>query len=173
MPGENIQRHHGRAMLLSGLILIIAVFFIMWLKGQAEKSTIPTVVVQTKDWKKYASDSDGDYYYKMDAKESSPGIVRVWSQVVFNEQGKEKYLQKRQQSGFSIEGYKQLSHRSVLYELNCFSARKEICIQEVLELSKDGKTLDYAKAGTYKDWSDIPPGSVYETLYTTVCPEKK
>ena len=42
--------------------------------------------------------------------------------------------------------------------------KKEICIQEVYELTRDGKSLDYAKAGTYKDWSahfvETPKGKI-------------
>jgi len=174
MAEENMQRHHGRAMLLSGLILIIAVFAIMWIKGQAEKNPFPkAVAVQKTDWEKFASDEDGDHYYKMDAIEPSPGIARVWSQVVFNQEGKQHYIQKRQKVGFSIAGYDKLSLRSVLYEINCFSKKKEICIQEVFELTRDGKTLDYAKAGTYKDWTNIPPGSIYDKLYVVACPAKR
>ncbi|MBP1734327.1 MAG: hypothetical protein H6Q53_614, partial [Deltaproteobacteria bacterium] len=62
--------------------------------------------------------------------------------------------------------------RTVLYGLNCVSKTKEICVLEIFELAEDGKTLDYAKAGSYKQWSDIPPGSVYDELQRIICPEK-
>lgn len=174
MERDGMHRHHGRAILITGLLVIFSALLVMWLRGEAERNPVPAeFVVQKTDWTKYGSDEDGDHYYKMDTSGGSPGIVSVWSQVVYNKNGKEKYIQKRQQLGFSTEQYDTFTHRNVLYEINCFSKKKELCIQEVFELTKDGKTLDYAKAGTYKDWTEIPPGTVFESLYTAACPAKQ
>jgi hypothetical protein len=174
MGNEKMHRHHLRAIAGTGLLVIIAGLGIVWVSDQApKKAATPAETVQSSEWKEYGSDEDGNHYYRVDATpQPSPGIIRVWSQLLFNEEGRARYIQKRQKVGFAIEGYDQLSHRNVLYEINCFSEKREICIQEVLELTKEGKTLDYAKAGTYKDWSDIPPGSIYEKLCAAVCPAR-
>jgi hypothetical protein len=166
---------HVKAILLTGILMILAVYGLMWLQGQtAQQAAVQPVSLKNTEWTFYGSDQDGDHYHKIDtSKTSSPGIVRIWSQIIFNEEGKKRYIETRKKVGLSIAGYENLSHRNVLYELNCFSGKKELCIQEVLELTTDGKTLDYGKAGTYKDWSEIPGGSIYEQLHKTVCPEKR
>jgi hypothetical protein len=176
MERREIMKDHGKAMLLSAVAIVVCVIVFMWWKGDiiSGKGEAVTMKSQPKQWTLYGSDTDGAHYYRAsDNPEPSPGIVRVWTQVVYNEEGRKRYADKRGTYKFATAGYEDFSHRNVLYEINCFSKKKEICIQEVYELTKDGKSLDYARAGTYKDWSDIPEGSVYETLYKTVCPEKR
>ena len=82
-------------------------------------------------------------------------------------------MAKRQAAKLPTQGFEQLDSRTVLYGLNCVSKTKEICVLEIFELTKEGKTLDYAKAGSYKDWNEIPPGTVYDELHRVICPEKK
>ncbi len=126
------------------------------------------------DWKQYGKDSEGDHFYKPDpSRPTSMGIVVVWDQLVFTPEGKEQYIRKREKAGFKTEGYDRLSHRNVLYELNCFSKKREYSAQEVFELTKEGKQLDYARAGTYKDWQEVPAGSLIDQLCAIVCPERR
>ena len=121
-----------------------------------------------------ASDKEGRHYYsKVEDANTSPGIVRVWTRLDFSEEGKNLYLAKRNSMAMSLQGYEQLTRRNVLYELNCFSDRREFSTQEVFDLTAEGKTLDYAKAGSYKDWQDVPPDSVLDELCKIVCPPKK
>jgi hypothetical protein len=170
------MKDHAKAMLLTGAVIVAGVLFFLWWKGDIlpGKGEAVAMKSQPKTWTRYGADAEGEHYYRAaDNSSPSPGIVRVWTQVVYSEEGKKHYVDKRGRYKFSVAGYEEFSHRNVLYEINCFSKKKEICIQEVYELTKDGKSLDYAKAGTYKDWSDIPADSVYETLYKTVCPEKR
>ncbi len=174
MEKENLLKHHIRAILAFGLIMIFASLTLLWFKGETGPAPARRTTDANKHWTLYGSDKDGNHYYKIEtAEKTSPGIVRVWTQLLYNPQGKKEYIEKRKKVGFSIEGYERFSHRNVLYELNCFSEKKELCIQEVYELTDDGRTLDYAKAGTYKDWSDVPAGSTYEQLFKTVCPEQR
>ena len=165
-----------RAILGTGLLVIVAALAIMWLMGEAKKDvSIPLEVVKSSsNWEEYGLDDDGVHSFRMDDGEAaSPGLVRVWNQLVFNESGKERYIDLRKKAGLPLGGYDQLAQRNVLYEINCFSARREIRIVEVIESAADGNALDYAKAGSYKDWTDIPPGSIFETLYSRACPEKR
>ena len=171
-----ILKDHAKAMFLTGTIIVVAVLALLWWKGDVFTSKDREVALkpQPSAWTLYGSDTDGAHYYKAaENPNPSPGIVRVWTQVVYSTEGKKRYVDKRGTYKFATAGYEEFSHRNVLYEVNCFSKKKEICIKEVYELTKDGKSLDYAKAGTYKDWSDIPPDSVYEKLYSLVCPEKR
>lgn len=170
------MKDHLKAMLVSAVIVVVGLLALMWWKGADTVGKHAGVEGRrlSPNWTFYGSDGDGKHYYKSaDNPDPSPGIVKVWTQVIYSEEGRRRYVEKRKLYKFDAAGYEGFSHRNVLYEINCFSKKKEICIQEVYELSKNGKTLDYAKAGTYKDWSDIPPGSVYDILYKTVCPEKR
>jgi hypothetical protein len=125
------------------------------------------------DWIPYGKDEEGQHFYRLDARKTSPGIVRVWTQVIFSPEGRAKYIEKRQKYKFPIAGYEKLSRRTVLYELNCFSKKRENSVQEVFEVATDEKTLDYARAGTYKDWQEIPRGCMLDKLADIVCPGKR
>jgi hypothetical protein len=125
-------------------------------------------------WVPYGKDEEGQHFYQLDTrKKASPGIVRVWTQVIFSPEGRAKYIEKRQKYKFPITGYEKLSHRTVLYELNCFSEKRENSVQEVFEVTTDKATLDYARAGTYKDWQEIPAGCMLDRLADIVCPERR
>jgi hypothetical protein len=134
---------------------------------------LPAYAGRPADWTQYGTDKEGRHYYsKVEEGKTSPGIVRVWTRLDFNDEGKNLYLAKRNSMAMSLEGYKQLTRRNVLYELNCFSARREFSTQEVFDLTAEGETLDYAKAGSYKDWQDVPPDSVLDELCKIVSPPK-
>ena len=178
MGGEIKQRHHIKAMVASGLVLIVCVFFIMWLKGQATQQPVPTSTadkdVKSTDWKKYGADQDGDHFYRFDSSgKTFPDVFSIKTKLVYNEEGKKRYIETRREAKLPAEGLEQLSYRTVLYGINCFSKTKELCILEVFELTREGKVLDYAKSGSYKHWTEIPPKTIYEDLYWIACPEKK
>jgi len=138
-------------------------------KGKA----LPAYTGRPADWTYYGTDKEGQHYYsKIEGAAASPGVVRVWTRLDFSEEGKNLYLAKRNSIAMSLEGYGQLTRRNVLYELNCFSARREFSTQEVFDLTAEEKTLDYAKAGSYKDWQDVPPDSMLDELCKIVCPPK-
>lgn len=127
-----------------------------------------------EDWISYGKDEEGQHFYRLDSsKKMSPGIVRVWTQVIFTPEGRARYIEKRQKYKFPTEGYEKLHHRTVLYELNCFSEKRENSVQEVFEVTSDKKTLDYARAGTYKDWQEMPRGCMLDKLADIVCPERR
>jgi hypothetical protein len=177
MGGEVKQRHHVKAMALTGLVLIVSVCFIMWLKGQADQQPVPAAAVsdvKSTEWKKFGTDTDGEHFYRFDASSKDfPDVLSVKTRLVYSEEGKRRYMEARRQAKLPTEGLEQLDSRTVLYGLNCVSKKKEICVLEIFELTKGGKTLDYAKSGSYKDWSVIPPGTVYDELQRVICPEKK
>ena len=166
-----------KAMIVSGLVLIVVIFFIMWLKGQAAQQPVPTAAVndvKSTEWKKFGTDKEGDHFYRFDASSKAfPDVLSIKTRLVYSEEGKKGYMAKRHAAKLPTQGFEQLDSRTVLYGLNCVSKTKEICVLEIFELTKEGKTLDYAKAGSYKDWNEIPPGTVYDELHRVICPEKK
>jgi hypothetical protein len=125
-------------------------------------------------WTFYGSDKEGKHLYqKVDQGQQSPGIVRVWDELMYSPEGRAAYMDKRKRHKHPVSGFESVAYRMVLYELNCFSERKEYVMLEVLEMDPAGKTLDYAKAGSYKDWHDIPDGSIVDLLHKSVCPTKR
>lgn len=124
-------------------------------------------------WTFYGTDKEGKHLHqKVDQGSQSPGIVKVWDELVYSPEGRAAYVEKRKRHKHPVSGFEKVAYRLVLYELNCFSEREEYVILEVFEMDPAGKALDYAKAGSYKDWQDIPEGSIVALLHKSVCPEK-
>lgn len=169
-----------KAMIITAIFLVVAVGFIMTLKGEAERQPIPNdkavidVKINDTDWKKYGTDEDGDHLYRFDqSSKAFPDILSVKTKIIYSEQGKKNYIAKRQKNSLPVQGFDDLYARTVLYGLNCVSEKGELVVLEVFELTRDGKTLDYAKSGSYKNWTHIPEGSVYAELHRVICPEQK
>jgi hypothetical protein len=178
MGGEIRQRHHLKAMLFTGVFLVVCIFFIMWLKEQAAQQPVPAERAisdaKTTDWKKYGTNEDGEHFYRFDESgKAFPDMFSVKTRLVYSEEGKKRYIEQRRQARLPLKDFDRLSSRTVLYGLNCVSKTKEVCILEVFELTAEGATLDYAKAGSYKDWKPIGDGTIEDALYKLMCPEKK
>jgi hypothetical protein len=178
MGGAVKQRHHLKAIIFSAVFLVVCISFMMWLKEQAARQPMPTdraiYDAKTTDWKKYGTDEYGEHFYRFDESgKAFPDIFSIKTRLVYSEEGKKRYIEERHQARLTLKDFDKLSSRTVLYGLNCVSKTKELCILEVFELTGDGAALDYAKAGSYKDWKAIPEGSTEEALYRVACPEKK
>jgi hypothetical protein len=63
-----------------------------------------------------------------------------------------------------------LAHRFTLYDVKCGKKPRQYAILKVFEVSEDGRTLDYGKTGSQKDWEDIPPETIVDRLAKIVCP---
>lgn len=132
-----------------------------------------TKTEESNIWKHYGFDADGEHFYRFDdSSKDFPGITTVKTNLVYSESGKENYIEKRKNNNMSVESFDQLKSRTVLYGFNCVSEKAELVVLEVFELSREGKSLDYAKAGSHKNWTRIPPGSVYAELHKIVCANK-
>ena len=167
-----------KAMIITAIFLVVAISFIMMLKGEAQKQPVPTdkavADVKSTDWKKYGTDEDGDHFYRFDqSSKAFPDVLSVKTKIIYSEEGKKRYITNRQKNSLPVQGFETLYARTVLYGLNCVSEKGELVILEVFELAKDGKTLDYAKSGSYKNWTHIPPESVYAELHRVICPENR
>jgi hypothetical protein len=177
--GETIKkRHHVKAIVFTAIVMVVSIWFVMWLKEQAAQQPVPTdraiYDAKTTDWKKFGSDEYGEHFYRFDESgKAFPDIFSIKTRLVYSEEGKKRYIGERQQARLTLKDFDKLGSRTVLYGINCVSKTKELCILEVFELTADGAALDYAKAGSYKDWKAIPEGSIQEALYRVACPEKK
>ena len=69
-----------------------------------------------------------------------------------------------------VVGFDRLIQRDILYELKCRKDPAEYAIIEVFEVDDTGKTLDYGKTGSSKDWEAIPQGTTIDKLAQVVCP---
>jgi hypothetical protein len=67
-------------------------------------------------------------------------------------------------------GMETLAHRFTLYDVKCGKKPRQYAILKVFEVSEDGRTLDYGKTGSQKDWEDIPPETIVDRLAKIVCP---
>ena len=119
---------------------------------------------------KFGTDKEGDHFYRFDeSSRAFPDVLSIKTRLVYSEEGKKGYIAKRQAAKLPTRASKtRLQGR--LHGPNCVSKTKEICVLEIFELTKEGKTLDYAKAGSYKDWNEIPPGTVYDELHRVDMP---
>lgn len=125
-------------------------------------------------WTFYGTDKEGKHLYqKVEGGKQSPGIVRVWDELLYSPDGRTAYIEKRKRYKHAFQGFDDVMYRMVLYELNCFSETKEYVTLEVFEVDRQGKTLDYARAGSYKDWQEVPGGSIIDLLHKATCPAKR
>lgn len=157
-----------------GIVTMIVVFFVQYQQHRvmetSRKGGLPALP-DVGNLHHYATDPEGDHYYgAIPSDSASTSKVEVWSQLVYSDEGKGAYLKKRRQNGMSVDGFDGLSQRTVRFELACASSKKEYAVIEVFEVTKDGKTLDYARTGSAKDWNAVPQGSFLDKLAAVACP---
>jgi len=161
-----------------GLCVIAIAYFIIYTQHRrvldaSRGGTLP----KTKELASlqfYTNDNEGAHSYALDQQnETSLGNIRAWSRLVYTQSGKNEYILKRKQINIFIEGFDQLTRRDILYEFKCTKDPMEYAIIEVFEVDGQGKTLDYGKTGSSKDWEAMPRGTTIEKLAQTVCPSLK
>lgn len=120
---------------------------------------------------RYATDSEGDHYYAIIRSNlPSAGNIEVWTRLVYSDEGKRIYLEKRRRNGLFVDGFDALKQRTARFELECH--KKEYAVIEVFEVAKDGETLDYARTGSTKNWEKIPEDTFLDKLVAVACPRK-
>lgn len=157
-----------------GVCVIAIAYFIIYtqhrkvLEGSRE-GTLPRTK-ELANLQFYFSDSEGNHSYALEQqRETSQENTRAWSRLVYTQAGKNAYIQKRQQRNMFVEGFDQLDYRDILYEFKCSKDPVEYAIIEVFEVDRHGKTLDYGKTGSSKDWEAIPHDTTIEKLAQIVC----
>src|SRR5690606_15308576 len=120
------------------------------------------------------NNNEGTHSYVLDQhSDVSRGNIRAWSRLTYTQSGKNEYILKRKQVNIFVEGFDGLAWRDILYEFKCDKDPMEYAIIEVFEVDGHGKTLDYAKAGSSKDWEAVPQGTNIDKLARAVCPSIK
>lgn len=161
-----------------GLSVIAIAYFAIYMQHRraieaSRQGTLPRAA-ELAAVRFYANDSEGDHSYSLEQpKAGSSENLRAWSKLVYTQDGKKSYIQRRRERNIFVEGFDRLVHRNVLYEFKCQTDPREYAIIEVFEVDDQGKTLDYAKTGSSKDWGPIPEGTTIEKLAQTVCPSLK
>ena len=119
-------------------------------------------------WKKYRDDKNGTYFYKKEKSATKKGkhLVRVWHKKSFSDHGRKEYIQKRTEEGLTTDGYDKLSHRLVLYEINCGNQRGSIL--SVIFYDTDGKILDSRELGDI-NWEYINPYTASDIVQAGIC----
>ncbi len=160
---------------ITGISVIIIAYFAMYMQHrrlvQASRGGTLPKAAQLTNPQPYAEDGEGRLYYVIEGAGAAPeGQARAWSRLIYAEEGKKAYITKRRQRNMFTEGFDRLAHRDILYEFKCAKDPREYAIIEVFEVDREGKTLDYGKTGSSKDWEAIPQGTTIEKLALKACP---
>jgi len=128
-----------------------------------------TPVLGSSDWVKLGWNREGVYTYNKDSvKHRTKGIVLVWVKLVFNNEGREKYIQNKRNTVQSIGGYDKLSHSLFLEEIDC--KKEKYLILYFTDYDTDGGVLYNSRSFFDKHkWEYIRPDTVMDTLLKKVC----
>jgi hypothetical protein len=155
-------------------VIAIAYFIIFTQHRRSLEASREGTLPRTKELaslQSYTTDNEGVHSYALEQQgESSRGNVRAWSRLIYTQSGKNEYILKRKQINIFVEGFDGLAWRDILYEFKCNKDPMEYAIIEVFEVDGQGKTLDYGKTGSSKDWEAIPQGTTIDKLAQAVCP---
>lgn len=171
-----------KAVLTIGVIIGIAVIVIAYIAIHLQQRKTLTASIEgtlprmeEKDgWQSLAADQEGEHHYIVEKRPDQSGqIASAWDRLTYSREGRNAYVLKRRKNGMFTTGMDTLANRYILYDFKCAAEPKRYAIMKVFEVSKDKKTLDYGKAGSQKDWEDIPEGTMIDKLAKFSCPEKK
>lgn len=167
-----------KTVLIMGVIIGIAVVVIaiVALKVQQRKTleasiagTLPKMEEKT-GWQALSTDPEGKHDYIIEkSSDGSEDIVGVWQRLTYSKEGRGNYILKRRNIGLFITGMDTLAYRYTLYHVRCKEQPVKYTIMKVFEVSQDGKTLDYGKAGSQKDWEEIPKDTIIDKLANAAC----
>lgn len=157
-----------------GVCVVAIAYFAIYLQHYrtleaSRKGTLPKPKELT-GLKLYTTDNEGSHSFLIEQSgDISSGNIRAWSRLIYTQNGKKDYIERRKQRNIFTEGFDSLVRREILYEFRCKRDPIEYAIIEVFEVDEQGKTLDYGRAGSSRDWEEIPQGTTIEKLANTVC----
>lgn len=155
-------------------VIVIAVIAIQLQQKRTLKASIEGTLPKMEEktgWQALATDGEGEHHYVIDKRLGDPGqVVGAWDRLTYSKEGRQKYILKRQRNGLFTTGMDTLASRFTLYDLKCGKKPRQYAIMKVFEVSEDGRTLDYGKAGSQKDWEDIPAETIVDRLAKIACP---
>ena len=122
------------------------------------------------DWIHYGSIAIGDVYYrKSSIKKINKNNIRVWTETIYNEDGKKEKLLNLGRIGKSPDNPDILSHELMLYEIDCVNDKFNIPTATVY----DEKGNVVISRNYIYQWEYIVPESIAETLKNKVCSTDK
>jgi len=155
------------------VVIVIAVIAIHLQQKKTLKASIEGTLPRMEEktgWQALITDGDGEHHYVIEKGQGGSGqTAGVWDRLTYSKEGRENYVLKRRKNGMFITGMDTLASRFTLYELRCGKDPRQYAIMKVFEVSQDGKTLDYGKAGSQKDWEDIPGQTIVDRLAKIAC----
>lgn len=121
------------------------------------------------NWILFHKHKFGNYYYDAESiKKTSSSEINLWTKQIYNDAGRRDYIQKRRDSGSTIDGYQNLKEVKGLFDLNCEERKIRNLIIE--EYTKRGNLLYSFE--TVHPWGNIASGSIGEVLLNAVCDNK-
>jgi len=133
-------------------------------------STLPSME-EKSGWQGLLTDAEGEHHYVVEKKPDQSGeVISAWDRLTYSREGRNSYMLKRRKGGMFTAGMDTLRYRYILFDLECASQPRRYAVMKVFEVAESGKTLDYGKAGSKKDWEDIPEGTIVDRLAKISCP---
>jgi hypothetical protein len=125
------------------------------------------------DWVYYAASKGlGDKYYYDETSifSDGEGAVRIWIKQVLSDEGKQRFMESMKQNGYSDTG----KLESISYVLNhlafkCSTKEYKLISNSVRDAT--GNVVD--SDSPQPTWNPVPPKSIMEILYKTVCKGRK
>ncbi|OPY00616.1 MAG: hypothetical protein A4E60_02197 [Syntrophorhabdus sp. PtaB.Bin047] len=155
-------------------VIVIAVIAIHLQQKRTLKASIEGTLPRMEEktgWQALIADGEGEHHYIIEKRQGGPDQgAGAWERLTYSKEGREAYILKRRKNGMFITGMDTLARRFTLYNLRCDKEPRQYAIIKVFEVSEDGRTLDYGKAGSQKDWEDIPAGTIVDRLAKIACP---
>ncbi len=124
------------------------------------------------DWVYYGTGSPGDKYFydKASIRNVSKNVIRVWTKVVYSDEGRTRKISDYKKDGYSTTGFERLSETQNLWLINCVD--EIFTITEGRHHASDGRVLDMYKADKTV-WGYAAPDSAVESLMKMVCEDAR
>jgi len=154
------------------VVIVVAVIAIHMQQRRTLKASVEGTLPRMEEktgWQELTKDADGEHAYIIEKPQGSGEPVGAWDRLTYSEEGRKNYVVKRQRNGMFTTGMESLARRYTLYNIRC-GAEPKYAIIKVFEVSREGKTLDYGKTGSQKDWDGIPAGTIVDRLGKIACP---
>lgn len=121
-----------------------------------------------------ASPLGSEFFYDRETLTSLPnGIIKLLAKMTYPNEGRNQFIRHLISRDPRYKYYESFSYTLSSYEIKC--AIKEFRITAISNHSSDGQELDsftYIRQPS-EGWLPMPPMSIAETLYYTVCPSQE
>jgi hypothetical protein len=137
-------------------------------------SGVDALIREEKEWPHIGNTSYSSVSYGVKTiKRLNGGIIRVWTKMTLKDettQTKSEFLRIRENQGLSTNGYKNFSHTFELDEYNCVKGESRVLSQ--VDYDEEGNVISSV---SYRNprWDYIVPDSIGESIFQTICKQRK